>query len=300
MNKILLALTIMSAGAGGYLAALKGTSQLQHAAKATREAWVVQTQLVATAQMELADLGVHIDEVKHALSQPQTVVENPLWAALEADGGSRLTPELRERLFEEIGLSWKSSDEFILVTKEAVREVQMKPIQEGELTENAAAVLAVTPRERGGIEAAMHRAEAELDQWALSHTERIEPKHDVVAQYTLANDPAMSVSNNLSASLLKAVGPQRAELIRHSAWEWMRRIGVPQGSRTIIVRRSVTDNGPQLTFQMLIDGAGSHVDGPADISEEPFPRAFLPVFPNGWADVAKREGFELPQKLQEK
>ncbi len=300
MNKILLALTIMSAGAGGYLAAVRATSLLQHAANTTREAWCVQTQLVATAQMELAGLVGQIDEVKHALGRPQTVAESPLWAALQQDAASRLTPELRERLLEEIGLNWKSSDEFILVTKESVRELQMRPIQEGELTENAATVLAVTPRERGEIEAAMHRAEAELDQWALSHTERIEPKDDVVAQYTLQNDPAMSVSNNFTASLLKAVGPQRAELIRHSAWQWMRRIGVLEGSRTMIVRRSIAENGKRLTFHMLFDGPEDHVVGPQDISERPFPRAFLPVFPNGWADVAKREGFELPEEFQKK
>jgi hypothetical protein len=302
MNKTLLVLTIMSAGAGGYLAALRATSHLQDAANTTRDACSVQTQLVAIAQMDLAGLAERIDGIKHVLNQPQAVAESPLWAAVQADGGSRLTPELRERLFEEIGLSWKSSDEFILVSKGAVREVQMRAIQGGELTENAAMVLAVTPKERGEIEAAMHRAEAELDQWALYHTERIEPKDDVVAQYTLQSDPAMSVSNNLSASLLKAVGPQRAELMSHSAREWVRTIGVLTGSRTMIVRRSVAENGLRLTFQMVYVNVTRepHVDNPPqDISECPFPRVFLPAFPNGWADVAKREGFELPRELQE-
>ena len=31
-----------------------------------------------------------------------------------------------------------------------------------------------------------------------------------------------------------------------------------------------------------------------------FPQTFRPIFPNGWADVAKREGFELPEESQEK
>ena len=34
------------------------------------------------------------------------------------------------------------------------------------------------------------------------------------------------------------------------------------------------------------------------ISKRNFPEAFLPVFPNGWADVAEREGFEIPTEPQ--
>ena len=36
------------------------------------------------------------------------------------------------------------------------------------------------------------------------------------------------------------------------------------------------------------------------LPEVPFPAAFRPIFTKGWADVAKREGFEMPKEPQER
>jgi hypothetical protein len=33
---------------------------------------------------------------------------------------------------------------------------------------------------------------------------------------------------------------------------------------------------------------------------QPFPTAFAPLFPNGWTDLAAREGFELTKDFQAK
>jgi hypothetical protein len=189
-----------------------------------------------------------------------------------------------------------------VVSKETVRELQMRSISDSKLTDIAATVLAVTPAERSQVDAALERAQAEFKEWALSHTERSEPKDDVVAQYTLANYPARSVSNNFARALTDAVGRDRTDFILLSAQDWFFAIGMFDQPATMIVKR--TGAGSEQRLQLVLRSFGtSHQTGdshPIDLNRRPFPRAFLPVFPNGWADVAKREGFELPEDLQKK
>ncbi len=301
MKKILLALTILGAGAGGFLTARQSTMQLQHEANATREDWLVQTQFVAIAQSDQAGLIDHIRALRQALTQPQAVGENALWSALQTNRAGELTPELRERLLEELGFNWQSSGEFIVVSKDALREIHMEAIRDGKLTDNASTVLAMTPGERGQIEAAMERVQKDFKDWALSHIERTEPKDDVVAQHTGPGDPAMSQSltNNFATGVFEAVGRERAELILASAWNWVIGvIGHPEKPTTIIVKRYLAGNELRLKAQVSWpEGLTSS----GDLSQPPnFPAEFRPLFPDGWADVAKREGFELPKESQEK
>ena len=221
MNKILLALTILSAGAGTFLFARQSTTQLQHSANATREAWLVQTQLVADAQKDQVSLTEHIRELKQVLAQPQAVRESAVWSALQTNGAAHLTPQLRDSLREEFGFNWQSSPDYIVVSKETVRDLQMVAItpRDGKLTDVAASVLALTTAERGQVEVARQRVQADFKEWTLAHVERSEPKDDVVAQYAFPYDPAMaeSISNNFVSGVIEAVGRERAELIRPSA-----------------------------------------------------------------------------------
>jgi len=105
MNKILLALTILSAGAGGFLIARQSTTQLQHEASVAREAWLVQTQLLAAVQHEQADLTEHIRGLKTSLAQSPPVAENALWSMLQTNRADDLPPELRQRVLEELGFN---------------------------------------------------------------------------------------------------------------------------------------------------------------------------------------------------
>jgi len=289
MNKILLALSILGAGAGGFLTARQSTTQLEHEANATREAWLAQTQLVAIAQSDQAALVEHIRELKQELTQPRAVAENSLWSALQTNRTGHLPPELRERLFEELGFNWQSSEDFIVVSKATVRDIQMYAIKHGRLTDIAATVLAMTPGERDQVEAAMQRVQTDFKDWVLAHVERTEPKDDVVAQYTLPNDPAMSISNNFATGVSNALGRERAELILASARNWMDDIGVlNKKPTTLMVKRYVAGNEQRLKVQNQRDSW--------DLWQGvEFPEEFRPIFPNGWTDVAEREGFELPK-----
>jgi len=92
-----------------------------------------------------------------------------------------------------------------------------------------------------------------------------------------------------------------------SARNWMiKTIGLPaRGSEIrssikqirMIVKRVPAGNEPRLKAEVedrkfgTLSGFLPHCYFPAD---------FLPIFPNGWADVAEREGFELPKQSPEK
>ncbi len=116
----------------------------------------------------------------------------------------------------------------------------------------------------------------------------------------------MSISNSFAAAVFDAVGKERAELIMPNVPEFLFVIGIRQGPLTMMVKRSLAGNEQRLKVEMF---AGTQQQQPnerygsawASVSSGGnFPPAFRPIFPNGWADVAKREGFELPEEAQKK
>ena len=95
MSRILLALTILTAGAGGFLAAHNLTNQLTRALNAHRDAWLAQTQQLAVVQSEQTDLAERVRQLRASLAQSQPVAENALWSALRTNRADHLAPELR-------------------------------------------------------------------------------------------------------------------------------------------------------------------------------------------------------------
>jgi hypothetical protein len=312
MNKILLALTLLGTGGGAFLAARQSTTLLRHEAQTSREAWLLQTQLVAVAQNDRAALIERVRQLREALAQVPTATENPLWFWFQTNRAGQLTPELRERLLEELGFDWRASDTFVVVSKDTVRDIRMGKIREdGKLTGITGTVLALTPGERGLVEATIERAKMDFKDWALTHVERSEPKDDVVAQYTLPSDPAMSLSNNFAAGVFEAVGRERADLILTDTPHLISSLGVFMDPMThgffkkpmtMIVKRYLAGNEQRLKWGVFRT-IGTQQDwlyaGLRDLSPASFfPPAFRPIFPDGWADVAKEEGFELPEESQ--
>ena len=306
MNKILLALTLLGTGGGAFLAVRQSTTALRCEANASREAWLLQTQLVAIAQTNQAALIERVRQLKEALAQVPTAKENPLWVALQTNHVGHLPPELRERLFEELGLSWKSSEQFILVSKETIHEIWTKTIEDGKPTEIASTVLGLTPRERDQVAAAIQRVQTDFNDWVRSHTERSGPKREVVAEYTLHKDDTyLSISNRFAAGLHEAVGMERAELILDSAVAFPFTAGIHQGDTMIMtLKRHLVGHEQRLQVQVMDTGPAPQRwpwVGEQDVSQGSwFPPPFRPIFPNGWPDVAKREGFDLPAKSEEK
>ncbi len=290
MNKILLALTILGTGAGGLMAARQSTTWLRQEVNAAREAWLVQTQKVERSQSNRATLVEHIRQLKETLTRTPAVSEDPLWTALQTNRIGHLTPELRESLLNELGFDWRSSADFVVVSKETVRELRFETIRDGKLTDVAATVLALSPSERDQVDAAVQRVRADYADWALNHVQRHEPKEDVVAHYSLPNGPVMVLTNSFGSTVSSVLGRDRAELLLDSAWTWMRNTGLlNEGPTALIVKLSQTDGDHTLRFQTQLGALTSW-----DLRQgSRFPKAFRPIFPKGWADVAEREGFEL-------
>jgi hypothetical protein len=314
MNKILLALAILGAGTAGALTARHSTMRLQREANAARESWVVQTQVLADAQGERAGLAERIRELKQNLRQAEAAGnQNDLWSVLETNRIGHLSPDLREHLLDELGFNWNSSEAFIVVSKETVRQMRMHAITgwwpdgdfwHARLIDSAAAVLALTPQERRQVEAAMERVKEDLKDWAISHTERSEPHDDVLAQYTLQSAPPTSISNNIMSEISGAIGKERTELMQMgsstelldgSIQEWISELANWGGDKpvTMTLKRFSDGNKQVLKFQERDDGRWV----PIRIR---FPTIFRPLFPNGWGDVAEREGFELPKETKPK
>jgi hypothetical protein len=306
MNKILLALTILVVGAGGFLTARNLTTQLAHEADANHESWLVQTQQLAAVQREQADLAVRIRGLKASLAQSQPVAENALWSMLQTNRADELPPELRERVLEELGFNWQSSADFIVVTKETVRDTsgERKGIQwmlrNGKLTEVAAAILAMAPEERGQVEATIEQAQSDYNDWAVDNVERKEPKNGDLAEYFLPGDPAMEqgIKANMADGIRAALGKERAKIIQDPVRRWMSdNFGLGKEGATLFIRRELVGNEQRLKAEKLTPGANV-LSG--YYPEFDLPGIFLAIFSNGWADVAEREGFELPKELQKK
>src|SRR5215510_3952576 len=116
MNKIFLVLAILGVGTAGFATARHSTIKLRHEASAMRESWLVQTQVLADAQSDLARLAEHIRELKQNLSQAKAAGHrNDVWSVLETNRIGALSPDLREHLLDELGFHWNSSEAFIVV-----------------------------------------------------------------------------------------------------------------------------------------------------------------------------------------
>jgi hypothetical protein len=107
----------------------------------------------------------------------------------------------------------------------------------------------------------------------------------------------LAVSNNLAL----AVGKERANLIARAP-EMGFEIGVsrdigwdPIQTRMVIQRELV---GGEQRLKAEVETPGGTRGG--YLPQFAFPAAFRPLFPNGWADVAQREGFELPKETEQK
>ena len=67
---------------------------------------------------------------------------------------------------------------------------------------------------------------------------------------------------------------------------------------TLTVKRYPGGAGPdaRYTYQMESDGGTMSTE----VYPKQFPEIFRPLFPNGWVDLAKREGFQLPKSFNQK
>jgi len=218
-------------------------------------------------------------------------------ALIATNGAAHLSPVQSEALLAELGFNWNSTGNYLVVSKNTLRDVHLGGMKDAKLSDVMCDVLAITPEERSAVEGLTQQIDADYKTWAGSHSKREEPSGDVVAKYTLSADPAFSqtLRNAFTSGVVAALGGERGELLESYAGTWMSDHGMLNTEpATMTVKRHLMGNEPSLNWE-LSQGNSSMF---TSVSPWQFPEAFRPIFPGGWPDVAAREGFELPKEFK--
>jgi len=300
MKRLVIALFVLAAGTTAVCVLRDSTGQVRRELAARGEAWRAETELVAAARNEHTEFTERLGDLKRTLSaQPPTVgTVAELLRAVESNGPSRLTIEQREKLLADLGFNWNSTGDYLVVSKDALPRMSLEGMKGMKLTETVCSVLAITPPERAALESMTQQLGVDFKAWAETHVQRAEPVGDVVAKYTMPADAAFSqsLSNMFSTGVLAALGTERGELLMNYARSWMSDLGMLGGKPTTMkVKRYQAGDEPRLGFEI---SQGSSIMSTEVSPHQPFPEAFRPLFPDGWADLAAREGFELPKSFK--
>jgi hypothetical protein len=279
----------------------QSTNRLQQETDTLHQAWMMETQWLATAQIEQARLAERGGELKRTLELTPPAPVNELWLALQTNRADRLASKLQKRLREEFGFTWQSMKDYIVVSKHTVRKLDIQFMHlDGRFSDAALGTLVITPEERGQLEKALAATKGDFKDWVLDHVQRGEPADDILAQYILWGDAmfARGITNEFLTAVTEAVGEQRTELIHDTARTWMEDMGVSTHSTRLTIKREVVGNEQRLRVEMRENGHNSSDYLP--LKDGDFPKAFRLLFPNRWAGLAEREGFELPAPPEKK
>ena len=321
MKRLLLAILIMAAGSAVFCALRNSTVVARQELATQGSAWQTQTQQLARLEFEKQRLVERITETRQLLA-----AQPPLSPLLELKGKilsgnllTNLSATESEQLLAELDFNWNTTGDYLIVSKKSLAGIHFGAMKGEKLTPAAQGVLAITPAEQTAIETMTGQLGTTRAAWALARAQRTEPAGNVLAQYSLPTDASFSQSQLaiFTNGVFSALGDQRGEWLQDHAAGWMQDVGLrtsPDLSKipaeilatmpherlqteptTLTVERDQPRGGWQMNFT-LRQGANTMTTSvnPA----QPFPEAFRPLFPNGWPDLAAREGFELPKEFQ--
>jgi len=297
MNKIMLVLLAVCAGAFGFGGLHEAAIQTQMANDARIGEWQAGTNRLAKTKETAAALRREVMEKKNRLygAMRYPNISPELLKLLEGDaskGHGAAWAELRQQL----GIGWNSSPDYVLVGKQVLKQLDYKKFYSAAtVTDTACNLLALSPEEQSALESALKRTREQ----AQMQIERTEPRGDIVAQYTIsAPDPVsnQNLSNYFAVEIAGAVGAERASLLLPGAWPEIR--GELEANydqaETMTIRQTMVNGEPDLVCEMQ---RGNNVST-SPVRYAHYPSSwFLATFPGGWQDLARREGFELPPRF---
>jgi hypothetical protein len=297
MNKLLSAIVILGVGTTGFATLRRADGQARAAIADQRVTLQDATNRLADLQSTETALRKEVHEkqaqLRHAAKQNTSDPELlKLLRDDRAKAKSASWTELRDRL----GIGWNSSDDYVLVSKRVFKEINFERlVNGGGASDEACALLAITPGEQAAIKQAIRQAA----DAAWMRMQRIEPSGDIVAHYTIPTpDPAFreSVSNNFAAAINAALGPERSDFFLDGAWRELLNEVAPSahGDVTMIIRRATGDDGQP---KLICETSRGKSTASMEVQYAHYPAYFpiLTLFPGGWKTVAEREGFELPR-----
>jgi hypothetical protein len=300
MKKLLLALSILSAGTIGFGMLQRSAERTQFANASNSAAWRAATNNLVELNRDAASLRETVanktDRLKQVSPGGNISPElRKLLAGETAGSNSAAWAELREQL----GIGWNSSGDYVLVRKSVLKQFNLHPLDKADATR---AVLAITPAEQTAIKAAAQTArEAAWTRLQRTELQRSEPTGNIVAQYTIPTaDPSFeqSVRDRFSAEITGILGAERADVFLDQGWnELKNQLELLEAEPvTMTIQRSVADGQTKFTCE-LSSGKTSRF---LDVRYAHLPaRWFNALFPGGWEAMAQREGFELPKNFRD-
>jgi len=321
MKRLLLAILIMAAGSTVFCALRNSTEEARREHTLQTSAWQVQTQQLAQLDFAKQQMIERTTETRQLLA-----AQLPLPPLLELEGkilsGASLTnlsATESEQLLAELGFNWNTTGDYLIVSKNSLGGIYFDAMKGEKLTTAAQGVLAITPAEQAAIEAVTRQMGATRATWAFEHVQRTEPAGNVLAQYSLPTDASFSQSQLaiFTDGIFGALGDQRGEWLQDHAAGWMQDVGLrtgpdlskvpaqivatmpPDASQTEPTTLTVEryQSGGEWGMNFTLNQGGNKMTTSVNPGQ-PFPEAFRPLFPNGWPDLAAREGFELPKEFQ--
>lgn len=295
MKKLILVFLLWAVAAFALGSLRKTMFQAQASSLSTAAEWRKTTNgladLVQTAAALRADITQKIARLRQTSSHSRLSPE--LLKCLE--GNTRSLPEHTwMELRSQLGLGWDVSPDYVLVNKRVLSQLDLDLLNGtfNSFMHPAKTVLALTPQEQSGIEAAVQDVRASV----LSRVQSSAPSGDIVANYTLPPmrpDAELTLSNRFFAGFAASVGQDRAHYFADSCWLRLRRALVLPGSDPIelIVHRTAATKEPQFTYE--IEQGNSVTTGKVHYATYPS-MWFDFLIQGGWQAIAQREGFELP------
>ncbi|HWQ92004.1 MAG TPA: hypothetical protein VN673_10060, partial [Clostridia bacterium] len=250
------------------------------------------------ARTELLALRARVEHLQQDLAlQQRTAPAAVDLGFIKACSSTNLSAAQTEQLLAELGFNWNTTGDYLVVSKTTLSTTTLGGMEGARISDAACQVLAITPAERNTIEATTQQLAAEYDAWAQAQIQREEPTGDIVAKYSIPTDPAfsLSLSNRFVDTLRSTLGEERSSLLKKYSYSWMNDIGVFRDDPvTLTVKRYMAGNVPRFNMELRQNRGGMS----CDVSPwQPLPIPFRPIFPGGWADLARREGFDLPADL---
>ena len=222
MNRFTLALIIFAVAGAGFFALSNAAAHLQPEFQACQAAWQTATQKLVDVRAKQAALDSKMREFNHALQEGRkgAFMDPALIDLILTNGLRTASLEMQDKMLDEIGRSDDSVRDYVLVSKAALKNFTLKPLEVfprcEKLTAVARGVLAITPGEQQPVEAAFAQSFDEIGSWAQTHLQREEPSNSMVVGYTLPVDLEFEpdLTNKLFTSITATLGEERAALLR--------------------------------------------------------------------------------------
>lgn len=312
MKRLIIASTILLLTGACLLAINKSASRSAGALHANQSLWQAQTGQLAEVQAEIARLKSKIDDQERELRRPaagSAAIEPELATFLSTNDARFASPELQNRLLAAFGRGNISSAGFVLVSKAALANSNLRPLRSfpnnDKLSDAVRGVLVITPEEQQAVEAAFTDAYSDLGTWAKENVQREGPTNEMLAQYAIPASTAVreQITQDLFSKINSAIGNERGELLRKYFESYALYEDAAIGDRTNILavyRIAAPPGYGSRAGWRWADHSEAINTKPEPIKTNNFPLAFRFVFPGGWPEVARRENFELPPEFDQR